>query len=126
MYIQVYNKSRVLLGEEQPQGPRRVGPVDDLDLVRADLVVELADRVLDGLLASVLPLATRSEALARAGAARFTTSYPSCSPSPFCYSIQNPGPGRASPQDAFQASLLCITTPLLTSFLVTRVSGHPP
>ena len=92
MYI--YNKSRFLLGEEQAQRARRVGPVDDLDLVRADLVVELADRVLDGLLASVLPLATRSEALARAGAARFTTSYPSCSPSPFCYSIQNPGPGR--------------------------------
>ena len=48
MYIN--NKSRVLLGEEQPQRARRVGPVDDLDLVRADLVVELADRVLDGLL----------------------------------------------------------------------------
>ena len=45
MYI-----SRVLLGEQQPQRARRVGPVDDLDLVRADLVVELADRVLDGLL----------------------------------------------------------------------------
>ena len=48
MYI--YNKSRFLLGEEQAQRARRVGPVDDLDLVRADLVVELADRVLDGLL----------------------------------------------------------------------------
>ena len=48
MYI--YNKSRFLLGEEQPQRARRVGPVDDLDLVRADLVVELADRVLDRLL----------------------------------------------------------------------------
>ena len=48
MYI--YNKPRFLLGEEEPQRARRVGPVDDLDLVRADLVVELADRVLDRLL----------------------------------------------------------------------------
>ena len=39
-----------LLEEEEPQRPRGVGAVDDLDLVRADLVVQLADGVLDGLL----------------------------------------------------------------------------